>query len=340
MKRRVLLLTCSLFFITLFTHAQITSLSATGLDLTASSDNPVPGQQVTITARSFSADINTANIIWVVNGKTAQSGIGLVKLDVTAPPLGKSLNIDVTAVTPAGRRMNTPIVVSSGAIDIITETDGYAPPFYSGKNIPVYENAVTTIAVPHIADETGKEYDPKTLVYQWKKDDLVLEDQSGYGKQAVTIQGDIIPRDYTLTLTAWPRSGPGRAEILIPVSYTSPTAQFYVKDPLYGTLFNTAVRNNLRIGSQKETGVRVVPFGINKPIDSLGDLVLTWMINGIEHTELAGDDSIVLRAPSDVGGSSNISLDIRNTNQILQKASASFSALFASPKNTTNGVTF
>lgn len=340
-RRFISLFILSFFLVTGIVHAQaIPTLSSTGLDLTPSSNNPVPGQSVTITARSFSADIDTSQISWVVNGKLAQSGVGSTKFVVKAPSLGKKLNIDVSAVTSTGRKMFTTIVVSSGSIDLITETDGYVHALFLGKIAPVAQNKVTIIAMPHIADASGTEYDPKNLVYQWKKNDRVLEDQSGYGKQSVSIKGDVLPRAYTLDVTAWPRDNSTQAETQITISYQPPTAQFYVDDSLYGMFFNRSVKNSITIGSSRESGVRVIPYGFNKsPIDST--LSYNWLINGTEHPELLSSESIVLRAPADLSGSSNVSLDIQNSKEILQSVSADFSVKFKKDAGTSNNpVTF
>ena len=338
MKHIFLILTLVIFSPLCFIHAQMSDPSATGIDLTASSNSPAPGQIVNITARSFSADINASKITWTVDGKMVQSGTGVTSLNIVAPALGKKHLITVTGVTPSGRTMISNITVTSGAIDIITETNGYVPPFFKGKVVPVYQNAVTTIAIPHISDSKGKEYDPKTLVYQWKKNGSVLESQSGYGRQAITIQGDIVPRDYTLEVNAWSQDGSGRAQVIVPISYNNPSAHFYVNDPLYGPLYNIEIGDTIRLGTKNETGIRVVPFGFNKPLDSIGNLILTWVINNTEHTELENNESITLRAPANTDGSSNVSLDITNSKDILQQANGNFVSTFTMTKP--NSVTF
>src|SRR5579872_3632858 len=72
-------------------QAQSIPVSIGGLELTASTDNPAPGETVTITAASYSADINSANITWKVNGVQAQKGTGSDTFSVAAPDLGKKL---------------------------------------------------------------------------------------------------------------------------------------------------------------------------------------------------------------------------------------------------------
>jgi hypothetical protein len=74
-----------LFFLIFFSfnvQAQGVPVAGGGIDLSASSDSPVPGQKVTITARSYSIDINSANITWTSGGKVLQKGVGLTSLEI------------------------------------------------------------------------------------------------------------------------------------------------------------------------------------------------------------------------------------------------------------------
>ena len=132
-----------------------------------------------------------------------------------------------------------------------------------------------------------------------------------------------------------------QAETSTSIDYQSPFAQFYVNDPLYGTLFNRAIKNYITIGSNRESGVRVVPYGLNGLVNDLGDLSFTWSINGTEHPELSSNDSITLRAPENSDGSSDVSVDIHNAKEILQGISGNFSVKFKkSTDSQTNAVTF
>ena len=320
-------------------------ISVGGLDLTASSDAPIPGQTVTITARSYIIDINTARITWVVDGSTKQNGVGLTTLEVKAPALGKKISITVTASTPEGRVVHTSIEVTSGSIDFITETDGYVPPFFRGKLSPVYQNSIKIVAIPHLANAAGVEYDPKKLVYQWKRNDRVLEDQSGYGKQSITLVGDIVPRAYDIRVTAWSQNSDARTQGLTQISFGAPQISFYVHDPLYGPLFNKEIGESLRIGVEKETSVIAVPFGFNTSIasalNSAAPLAYSWFINNIKHAELSSSGTIVLRAPDGEVGDSSIRLDIANLNRILQGTSAEFTASFSAKQDASDeSVTF
>jgi hypothetical protein len=324
---------------TITAHAQIPA-SIGGLELTLSTASPIPGQTVTITARSYTIDINTAKVSWYVDGKLIKSTVGDTVYELKAPALGKKLAIDVTATDPQGTTVRSSVTLGSGSVDIIFETDGYVPPFFKGKVLPVYQNELRLIAVPHMANTSGVEYNPATLVYQWKKNGRALEDQSGYGKQSITLVGDVVPRAYEISLSVWPRDNSAVAEAFFEASVGSPEIQFYVDDPLYGPLFNRSVGSTLRIGSNKETSVLAVPFGFNKPRVGTGDLSWEWGLNGRGQSTLSSRESIILRSPDQSTGSSNIQLNIRNTDKILQGATGIFSALFSSGTKQDTSVTF
>lgn len=342
MKRSALFALTS-FFILLASSALAQGIPSTigGLELTTSAIDPVPGQSVTIKAASYSVDINSANLTWVSAGKTIAKGVGVTSVTVQAPALGKKISVTVTMISPDGTSFVNSITVNSGSVDLVLEPDGYVPPFFMGKAPVVYQNSVKIIAVPHIANSSGVEYDPETLVYKWQQNDTVLQDQSGYGKQSITLPGNIVPRPYQVTVTISTRDGTAQAMGITSVTAGSPLILFYRNDPLYGPLFNNAIGNILYLGAQRETGVMMVPLGFNITGNGLGDLSLSWLINGVEHPELASNESITLRAPESSSGSSNVQLSITDPKNILQQAQAGFSAVFsAASSSSASTVTF
>lgn len=327
----VIFLCFCLIFPISFSHAQQIPSTGTSVSLTASNENPLPGQNVTITAVSYSFDINSATLVWSINGKEVQKGIGLTTLNTSAPSLGKKTNVSVTAITSGGSRYSNNLVLGSGSIDLIIESDGYTPPFFKGKIPFVFQNTITVIAVPHIANTAGQEYSPENLIYQWKKDNgTILQDQSGFGKQSITLKGELIPRPYYLIVTVGSRDGSAQAQSMIAINASSPSITFYKDDPIYGPLFNRSIQNTTKINTkQKETHVFASLFGFNFSEKIANDLTLNWMINGIKHNELASSKSIVLRAPDDSSGISNIELSVRGVGNILQSAKNGFNISFS-----------
>lgn len=328
-----------LFFITLIlistfsivsTSAQGLPINGGGIILTMSTESPVPGQKITITARSYTIDINSSEVTWSIDDKIIQKGFGLTKMETIAPPLGKKVTVTVSASTNTGIKISDSITISPGSVDMIIEGDGYVTPLFQGKLPLSYQNTFRIIAVPHLADSKGVEYKAKDLVYQWKRNSRVIEEDSGYGKQTLSLTGDIVPREATISVTVSTRDGKERTTGYISVPYISPSVLFYEDDYLYGPLFNKTIKDTIIIGKEKELNVLMAPFGFNKPTKGLGDLNLLWTINGYEHPELSSNESITLRAPAGMSGSSRIGLEITNDKDILQNADNGFSIKFNS----------
>jgi hypothetical protein len=332
------ILLCAFMF-SAVAHAQVPT-SIGGLELSPSSNNPSPGQTITVTARSYTIDINSSKVSWYVDGKLSKSGAGMTSFDVVAPALGKKISIEVTATNVDGVIVKSSIIIGSGSVDLLLETDGYTPPFFKGKIPAVYQNSVTIIAVPHIANSAGIEYSPSALVYQWKKNGRALEDQSGYNKQSIVLVGDVVPRPYDISVTVWPKDNDSSASAYTQVITRGPEIQFYIEDPLYGTLFNRSIGSTLRIGSNKETSVLAVPFGFNKPRVGTGDLDWSWGLNNSGRSSLTNKESVVLRAPDDSTGSSNVQVSIRNIEKILQGTDATFSVQFNRTPTQGEGLNF
>ncbi len=301
--------------------------STSGLNLSPSTNNPYPGQKITVTAKSFGDNISGATITWSVDGKQKLREIGVNKLEIVAPTLGKKTRVDVSVLTTENKLLNNYIFITSGSVDMIIESGGYTHALFKGKIPVVYQNSLKIIAVPHIANSDGIEYDPKNLVYTWKKNGRVLENQNGYGQQTINLVGDIVPRGYTITTTASTRDGSIQTEGRASISYSPPSISFYKNDPLYGLLFNSAIKN-IHIGSEGETGILAVPFGFNKPISGIGNLIYSWYINGISQNNLYSKESIILRVPENSSGSSNVALEIKNNREFLQNISSSFNTSY------------
>ncbi len=299
------------------------------LDLSADTDSPAPGQTVTITAQSYSTDINSAHIVWTAGGKSLGSGYGLTKVTVQAPAAGKRLTVNISVDAPDGTSLTGSIAITSGSIDMVIEPQGYVPPFFRGKVAVAYQNSTKIVAVPHLANSAGVEYDPRSLVYKWEQNGSVLQEQSGYGRQSILIQGGIVPRPAPVSVTVTTRDGTVSGTGFTVLGAEAPSVLFYKNDPLYGPLFNLAIATKLFLGSQKETGVLAVPYSFTSTPSS-DNLSYSWIINGSLHKELSSNRSITLRAPDAESGTSDISLTINNPKNILQQAQAGFSTVWSS----------
>ncbi len=301
-------------------HAQAPS-SLDGVEISANPSNPNPGEDVSVALESYSTDLNSASIVWIVGGKNYAQGVGLKSVSIPAPALGKTTQVSVVIKTIEGKEVRKIISIKSGSVDIVWESEGYTPPFYKGKALYAYENPIRLIAVPHLAGSNETELDPRTLVYKWKANDKVIQDQSGYGKRVLSIKEEI-PRPLEIEIEVTTANGSQKGFANLRLEPADPSISFYEDNPLYGVLYNKAIVDRFSLSNQ-EISIRAVPYTFN-----LSSLKYLWSINNLERNDLSTNQSITLRTKGDSEGSSSIALEIRNVSDILQGAKNSITVFF------------
>ncbi|MES3031453.1 MAG: hypothetical protein V4697_03515 [Patescibacteria group bacterium] len=324
-------------FSSLLAHAQLPT-SADSMTLTVNPENPAPGQSFRVTLQSYDLDLSGASIVWRVNGQIEAQGIGVGSVSLVAPKSGTALSIIINIKGANGREMEKRLTIKPSSVDLIWEPLGYAPPFFKGKGIFAYQNRIRIVAIPHILQSAGKEIDPKTLVYTWKKDGKYIDNASGYGRQAVEIQTEELPKPQKISVEISNREGTESAVGEIVLEPGKPSVAFYEEDLLYGTLFNTALGRRVDL-KNKEMKIRAVPYDFNSSLTRDANSYV-WSINNVEQPDLITNQSITIRTKGDTDGSSNINLNIRNEDFILQGADGFFSVFFSKKADEENESVF
>lgn len=291
-----------------------------GVTIDVSNGNPKPGENVDITIDSYLFDLNSSSIVWTVNGKVSDKGIGIKKITVLAPKIGAITNISVDIKGSDGREVRKAISLKSGYVDLIWESDGYVPPFYNGKTPFSYQNNVKITAIPHLAKTSGTEIDPKTLVYTWKLGGKYIDNGQGYGKQSVIIEYSDIPKKLEITVDVINREQTLHTTGSMNLTPSEPSLSFYEEDSLYGIFYNKVLPNNFTL-KNIEVKILAIPYGFNL---NNQEIDYSWSINNIEQSDLLRNRSIIIRTKGDTSGSSNLFLDIRNQDRILQGARGNF----------------
>jgi len=307
-----------------------------GVTIDTDISNPRPGQIIEVFIESYSFDLNASSIVWIVDGKTYNQGIGMKSIDIVAPKLGVKMTVNAVIKGSDGREVQKSMSVKTASVDIIWESYGYTHPFYEGKIPFVYQNSVKLTAIPHIAKNSTEEIDPKTLVYSWKRGGKYIDGGQGYGKQSVIIPADDLPKNVEITVDITNREQTQYTMGSMTLVPAEPSISFYEEDSLYGILYNKALSGDVTL-KNTEMKILSVPFGFNL---TDRDITYAWMINTIEQSNLMKNRSITIRTKGDVEGKSNIDLDIRNQDDILQGARNSFSISFSKKNNIDEPITF
>ncbi len=336
MKSRLRIITILCFLgllcaVPAFAFAQI-PVSLDLINIKTSPPLPKPGEMVTISVESFSTDLNGASIIWLVDGKNFAQGIGKKSIELKAPLIGKTMSVMAVIMSIEKVEIKKALILKTGDVDIIWESEGFIPPLYQGRAEYGYQNQIRIYAIPHLSDGKGGETDPQTLLYKWKVNDKVQLAQSGYGKQSLVLREEL-PKDLDVVVEVTTKEGIEKATADITLSPGKPSISFYEDNPLYGVFYNRSLKQNVQLTNQ-EINVRAVPYSFS--ITPQSPLSYLWSINNEERRDLESKESIILRTRGDVEGTSNISLDVRSEENILQGARANLSLMFTTRKSSNN----
>ncbi len=325
MKNGLKIMLCFLFLGTsLLVHAQIPD-SIDGVQISNDPLYPSAGQSVTVKVESYNTNLNAASIVWLVDGKNTGQGTGLTSINITAPAIGKNVTVTAIIMTTEGKEVRKVITFKPADIDLIWESSGYTPPLFKGKSLFAYQNLVKISAVPHFLGSNGREIDPKTLVYKWTVNDKVVQDQSGFGKQTLSIS-EFLPKSFDIEAIVTTKDGAQQGRASINLEPGNPSILLYEEDPLYGVFYNKALSSRFTI-IKDEVNILAAPYFFSS-VGGKSPLTYTWSINNLEQPDISTNQSITLRTKEDAEGSSLLSLDIRNQDKILQGAQASVTLFF------------
>jgi hypothetical protein len=278
---------------------------------------PRPDSTVTVTAQSFSTDLNRADFIWQVNGKAFRQGKGVTEISVPAGKSGIETTVDVNIQTTDSGMVTSSVSWRPAEVTLFWQSDGYVPPFYRGKALEAYGSSFKVSAVAEFF-ASGKRIDPKTLVYSWQKNGVNDAAQSGYGKDSYKgTQSSYIRGGDTINVEVATVDRSIGATAAVTISPTLPDVVLYEDSPLYGIRYESALSDIFELSSEEVT-LRAEPFGmsITGPTSSL--LSFDWTMNGENVPSFKNKNEITLRKTGAASGESSIGLLIQHSQKVLQ----------------------
>jgi hypothetical protein len=202
-----------------------------GIDMTLSiiPENPTPNSTVFAQVESFSVDADRLPITWFVDGIEVLRGTGETEIEFSVGDLGETTTVQVIVRQETGQTITRTQNITPGSVDVLWEsTDGYRPPFYKGKVLPVRESTLKFVAIPQV-QQRGALTSPKQFEYTWEHDFSVQGSQSGFGQDSFTVINSSLSPSETVGVQATSLDGSQIAEKRITVPLTDPEIVIYTK---------------------------------------------------------------------------------------------------------------
>lgn len=285
------------------------------ISLDTSPKNPEPYENVTINLSSYATDLNKAIISWQSEGNIVLSGIGKTSYSFQAGPVGSSITFNIN-ITPAGSMVsiNKKATIYPSEIEIMWEAvDGYTPPFYKGKSLPISGSLIKAVAIPNtktIRSGNG------SITYTWKNSDNVVQDASGYNKNSYIFKNSILDKSNNITVEASSVAGNYNAGKTIDIPIYKPKLVFYKRDPAEGIIYNNALNKEMFM-SENELTLVVEPYFM--PIkENNNNFSFNWKINGASIATPSKKTELTVR-PTSRSGYANIDVSIESLSEMFQK---------------------
>lgn len=305
-----------------------TLLDGSFLEMTMVPENPEPFQSVTLTLKSSSYDLDRLKITWSVDGVEKKTEIGLKEFSTLAGRGGQKTTIKATLesdseLPPKG--IEAYFIPS--LVDLIYESLSYTPPFYKGKALNPNQGSVVVTAIPELIKTNGTKIPAQNVIYLWKKDSQVVQSASGYGKNTFTFTGTVPIRDSLIEVNASSVAGDIYASKSIKITNVSPQIIFYEDSPLFGTLFNRAIQNTVKMNTD-EFSVLAVPYFFGTGYATSPDLSYIWNLNGKTVENQEPKNSFTTRVEKAGVGMAEVGLKITNTAHIFQTGDNNYTLSF------------
>jgi len=282
--------------------------------------NPGPNTSVTITIRSFSANLNGASFAWFVDEQLVLNERGATSFTVKTGDVGSQTEVLVRITKADGSELARVITFAPADLELFFEPLTYVPPFYEGRSVFSHQAPFRVVAVPRFIGVDGTRYSEKDLTYTWRINGRYVEGAGGLGGNVLEAKGALVSRAFDVSVEVQTPDGTTGAKETIYITPSEPELLLYENDPLYGILYNKPVNNLLDLGSKKETVLYAVPYyyGVETP-DSLS-LIYKWAINARDVIMAQNENQLTIRIPEgdNLAGSNPVYVEARNSTDILQ----------------------
>jgi hypothetical protein len=281
---------------------------------------PRPNEMIFMNLTLYTDDLNSADITWYKDGKAVLSGKGETKYSFKAGPVGEETKIEIKVKLLSGASFSKSFTLNPASVDLVWEANSYVPPFYKGKALHPRQGSLKVVAMPDFV-KNGKRILPQNLVYEWSNGVNVYQSQSGYGKSVIVVDGSLLGGTEKIEVLVTDPVNSLVAQGFMDITPVDPEIVFYENDPYYGHIFDSAVIGAFNLKSE-EVQILAAPYYFTKEMGGL--LKYDWRLNGASVPSLSDSRTAIFRKPEDkTTGISNVSLQIENTNRILQQAGSS-----------------
>lgn len=298
-------------------------LSESELYANISPEFPGPNESVTINLSSYGVNLDGANIVWKEDGKQKLGGVGKKTYVFRTKAVGTPTTITINAVSATGEKINKTIIVTPAGVDLLWQADdSIVPPFYRGKAMPSSEATIKFVSIPLVKGSGGTLINQNDLIYTWKENYSPRPDDSGYGKNFLSIKMGYLHPSTTVQTQAETKDGKITTSAKTSISTGRPKILWYPSSPLYGPQFDSTLSNTYEI-EDSSVSIIAMPYFFSPRNPASPVLKYSWSLNGQTIDTPAIPSTLFLQRGDSSNGKATLSVTINNLDTLFQSASES-----------------
>lgn len=268
MKRALIIL------VLLFATPASAQENSTVLFLSVAPQYPKPNEAVFITLQSPLLDLSERSIRWTSGGEVVLEGEGESTLRIQAPASGGSVTV-TAAVQDYDDRAS--ISISPASVDLMWESDSYAPGLYRGRHAPSAGSRIRLQAVPHLV-RNGAELSHSQLTYTWRRNGNVMTKESGRGKTSISLPISSFAESDEISVSVINTEKTLSAEGRAIIASAEPVVRLYIDHPLYGILYHRALPETMQV-SDTEMSFAAIPYFVTAQHPNESNFSYVWRVN-------------------------------------------------------------
>ena len=322
--KKLIITFCNIIFLSFFFTLSVSAESDANILLNP--ENPGPKTVVTLTLQSYVVNVDTASIVWKINGKTVLKGQGEKSLKVKTGSVGESSRVTVIITSANGDSATQEINITPSSLLLLYEAPkSYVPLLYPGRSLPGEGGTVRVTAIPLMSD-IGRPLSPGTLSYSWYVDDNFREDLSGLGKQSADMDIDYLTSKADVRVLVRTPLGNSTSKV-ISIYPHNLMPLLYTYDQVLGTNFTLLV--DKRFETTGDFALSLEPFYMS--IQEREVPTYTWLLDDLPSTP-PGGRILALHPKKNSYGSKTLSITVDGPTKVLQSGETSVEIIYDTRK--------
>jgi hypothetical protein len=307
----------------MFAHAQFLG-NLSGVEIVLRPDYPQPNQTVEARVTSPTVNLQSATIVWLINGEVRQQSQAGITFFFTSGDIGNAQRVSVLVKTIDGQSLSDTVTIRPAEVVLLWEADTWTPPFYKGRAIYTSGSRIKIEASAYFKDQDGTLYTADELIYTWSRNGTVLKNISGLGASSRILEGPKFYGNDVISVEVTTPSGSLIANSAALITTEEPDLLLYESDPLIGIKYYSAISNEGSFYGTAEPSVAAAPYFMDAQRANDASLTYRWKVNGTE-VAAGGDLSYVtLRFNDDENLSARMELTVEHARHLLQEAKNSW----------------